>query len=49
MATTFNVALEDLIFTRNGSSNDLVVTGKNGQDITSEAGVKSVTIENFNK
>ena len=42
---TFSVNFEDLIFTREGNSNDLIVTGKSGQAISGES--TSVTITNF--
>ena len=42
---TIEAKFEDLIFTRNGNSNDLIVTGKDGQAIQGEE--TSVTISNF--
>ncbi|MBQ9246629.1 hypothetical protein IJ182_10225 [bacterium] len=47
--TTFSVNLNELIFTRNGNSNDLIVTGKDGQTIATEDGneLTSVTISDF--
>lgn len=43
--TTFSVNFDELIFTREGNSNDLIVTGKSGQAISGES--TSVTITNF--
>ena len=43
--TNFTVKFEDLIFTREGNSEDLLVTGKNGVPISGDD--TSVTIENF--
>ena len=47
MTTTFSVNLEDLIFTRDGSSNDLVVTHKDGESVITTSGDASVTITDF--
>ena len=47
MATAFNVNLEDLIFTREGSSNNLIVTHKDGESSITTNGDTSVTINDF--